>query len=141
VDGLVTLDVSQEVSGVETAVTTAGISSPTFSERAVTSRVAIQDGQTVGLAGLISDSDSHANDGLPFIKNVPVLGNLFSTQDNQRTRKELLVLITPHVIRTQTDAAALTADLRDELSNANGVPAALATLPPASSSDPDAGLR
>jgi general secretion pathway protein D len=140
-DGLVTLDVAQEVSAVQPSVTTAGISSPTFSDRAVTSRVAIQDGQTIGLAGLISDSDSHQNQGIPYLKNVPLLGDLFSTQNNQRTRTELLVLITPHVIRTSSDAAALTTDLRDELPSAAGVPAALATMPSTSAADPDEPLR
>ncbi len=140
-DGLVTLDVAQEVSGVASSVTTAGISSPTFTDRAITSRVAIQDGQTVGLAGLISDSDSHQNQGVPFLKNVPLLGDAFSSQNNQRARTELLVLITPHVIRTQSDAASLTADLRAELPNAAAVPAALSSLPPSSTADPDAALR
>jgi general secretion pathway protein D len=140
-DGLVTLDVAQEVSSVQAGVTTQGINSPTFSERAVTSRVAIQDGETVGLAGLISDSDSHGNQGIPYLKNVPLLGDLFGNQNNQRNRTELLVLITPHVIRTQSDAAELTADLRDALPNAAGVPAALTVLPAPASADPDAGLR
>ena len=139
-DGLVTLDVAQEVSGVE-ATTTSGIDSPTFSERAVTSRIAVQDGQTIGLAGLITDSDSHGNQGIPYLKNIPLLGDLFATQNNLRTRKELLVMITPHVIRTQSDAADLTADLRDALPNAAGVPAALSTLPSPGSADPDAVLR
>ncbi len=140
-NGLVTLDVAQEVSGVASTVTTAGINSPTFTERAVTSRVAIQDGQTVGLAGLISDSDSRQNQGVPYLKNVPLLGDLFSNQNNQRSRTELLVLITPHVMRTQADAADLTADLREQLPNAAGVPAALAVMPAASSADPDSQLR
>ncbi len=139
--GLVTLDVSQEVSAVQPSVTTAGISSPTFSDRAVTSRIAVQDGQTIGLAGLISDSDSHQNQGIPYIKNVPLLGTLFSTQNNQRTRTELLVLITPHVVRTQSDAADLTADLRAELPDAAGVPALLSAQPASSSADPNAALR
>jgi general secretion pathway protein D len=140
-DGLVTLDVAQEVSGVQSEVTTTGIDSPTFSERAVTSRVSIQDGQTIGLAGLISDSDSHGNQGIPYLKNVPLLGDLFGNQNNERTRTELLVLITPHVVRTQEDAVALTADLRDALPDAAGVPAALIAQPAPESSDPDAGLR
>jgi len=140
-EGLVTLDVAQEVSGVATNTTTSGIASPTFTDRAVTSRVAIQDGQTIGLAGLISDSDSRQNQGIPFLKNVPLLGDAFSSQNNQRTRTELLVLITPHVVRTQSDAQSLTADLRAELPNAAAVPAALATLPPTSTADPDAALR
>jgi len=140
-DGLVTLDVAQEVSGVQSQVTTSGIDSPTFSERAVTSRVSIQDGQTIGLAGLISDSDSHGNQGIPYLKNVPLLGDLFGNQDNQRSRTELLVLITPHVVRTQADAVALTADLRDALPDAAGVPAALMAQPSPESSDPDGNLR
>jgi general secretion pathway protein D len=133
--------VAQEVSGVLSNTTTGGINSPTFSERAVTSRVAIQDGQTIGLAGLISDNDSHANAGIPFLKNIPVLGDLVGNQNNQRSRTELLVLITPHVIRTRQDADDFTADLRDALPNAAGVPAALAAQPAAASADPDAGLR
>jgi general secretion pathway protein D len=140
-EGLVTLDVAQEVSGVQSQVTTTGIDSPTFSERAVTSRVSIQDGQTIGLAGLISDSDSHGNQGIPYLKNVPLLGDLFGNQNNSRTRTELLVLITPHVVRTQADAVALTADLREALPDAAGVPAALMAQPAPASSDPDAGLR
>ena len=140
-DGLVTLDVSQEVSGVQPITSTSGIESPTFSERAVTSRVAIEDGQTIGLAGLISDSDSHSNQGIPFLKNVPLLGDLFSTQNNQRSRTELLVLITPHVIRTQQDADDLTADLREQLPNAATVPATLQLTPVGASADPDQYLR
>jgi type II secretion system protein D len=120
--GMVTLDVAQEISGVQPAAATAGVHSPTFTERAVTSRVGIQDGQTVGLAGLISDSDSHQNQGVPYLKNVPLLGDLTGGQNNQRARTELLVLITPHVIRTKSDAADLTADLRAALPDAAAVP-------------------
>jgi general secretion pathway protein D len=140
-DGLVTMDVEQEVSNVQPDVTTAGINSPTFSVRSVTSRIAIQDGQTIGLAGLISDDDSHGNSGIPFLKNIPLLGDLVSTQNNQRTRTELLVLITPHVVHGQQEAADLTADLRGQLPNAASVPATLPTLPAAASADPDAALR
>ena len=140
-DGLVTLDVAQEVSAVQPNVTTAGINSPTFSERAVTSRVAVQDGQTIGLAGLIQDSDSHANQGVPFLKNVPLLGDLFSTQNNQRTRTELLVLITPHVMRSQADAADLTADMLEQMPNAAAVQSMLRLTPVAGSADPDQALR
>ncbi len=54
--GLVTLDVMQDVSDVSTVITTPGINSPTFDDRNVSSRVVVQDGQTVGLAGLIRDN-------------------------------------------------------------------------------------
>ncbi len=61
--GLVTLDVSQEVSEPEENVVQ-GINSPSFSERKVESRISVQDGQTIGLAGLIRDNDSQANSGI-----------------------------------------------------------------------------
>jgi general secretion pathway protein D len=90
---------------------------------------------------LISDNDSHANAGIPFLKNIPVLGDLVGNQNNQRSRTELLVLITPHVIRTQQDADDLAADLREQLPNAAGVPAALQETPLGGSADPDENLR
>jgi general secretion pathway protein D len=140
-DGLVTLDLDQEVSGVSSTITTPGINSPTFTDRSVSSRVAIQDGQTVGLAGLISDNDSHGNQGIPYLKNVPVLGALFGSQNNSRTRQEMLVLITPHVIRGQQQALDLTADLEEQLPNAAMVPGDLQATPVGGSADPDAALR
>jgi general secretion pathway protein D len=139
--GLVTLDISQEVSTVATGLTTAGVNSPTFNERNVTSRVVIQDGQTVGLAGLISDSDSRENQGIPWLKDVPVLGLLAGQQTNTRTRTELLVLITPHVVHDQRDARSLTEDMRDQLNNAAGVPQELGNLPASGSSDPGRPVR
>jgi general secretion pathway protein D len=115
--GLVTLDISQEVSDVASQ-TTGNINSPTFDQRLIRTRVAIQDGQTVGLAGLIRDSDAQGNSGIPFLKDIPVLGTLVSSQVNSRQRTELLVLITPRVVQDQRDARALTEDLRNQLINA-----------------------
>ncbi|WP_284948112.1 type II secretion system secretin GspD [Acidisoma cladoniae] len=141
--GLVTLDISQEVSAIDAAVTTSttGISSPTFSERSVTSRVVIQDGQTVGLAGLITDNASKSNAGIPFLKDIPILGLLAGTQNNQRTRTELLVLITPHVLYDQRDARALTSDLEDLLRNAAAVPTELNGIQSSGSDDPNERVR
>jgi general secretion pathway protein D len=141
--GLVTLDISQEVSGIDTTVTaaTTGINSPTFSERSVTSRVVVQDGQTIGLAGLITDSLTRGNSGIPWLKDIPLLGLLAGTQSNTRQRTELLVLITPHVLHDQRDARALTEDLREELINSAAVPAELRHLRPSGSDDPGLRLR
>lgn len=139
-DGLVTMDISQEVSGVA-STTSSGIDSPTFTERTVNSRVAVQDGQTIGLAGLISDNDSQDNSGLPWLKNLPVFGGLFGTQNNNRTREELLVLITPHVMRNQQQALDLTEDMKEQLPNAAAVPEALQKEPFPGSADPDQAVR
>jgi general secretion pathway protein D len=140
-DGLVTMDISQEVSAVSPTQTTTGIDSPTFTERTVSSRVAIQDGQTIGLAGLISDDDSRQNQGFPGLKNVPLLGALFGSQNNNRVREELLVLITPHVIRSQQQALDLTEDLQEALPNAALVPGSLQSEPFEGSEDPSQAVR
>jgi general secretion pathway protein D len=141
-DGEVTMDISQEVSSVDTAATSAStIGSPTFDDRVVKSRVVVHDGQTLGIAGLISDNISKGNSGVPFLKDVPVLGLLFGTQTNNRARTELLVMITPHVVHDQRDALKLTQDLKDQLVNAAAVPDESATLEPSGSVDPSARLR
>jgi general secretion pathway protein D len=144
--GLVTLDIAQEVSGVVATSGTAAtsgssINSPTFTERAVQSRVVVQDGQTVGLAGLITDQDSRGNSGIPWLKDVPLLGLISGSQANTRTRTELLVLLTPHVLHDQRDARSLTEDLREQLPRAALVPYDLQGLKQSGSTDPQAGLR
>ena len=139
--GLITLDVSQEVSDVSPTTTTNGINSPTFQERSVSSRVVVQDGQTVGMAGLIQDSISRGNQGIPWLKDIPILGALAGTQNNTRQRTELLVLITPHVIRDQTDVRRLTEDMRDALASAAAVPVVSATEELSGSPDPNRRLR
>ncbi|CAH2601841.1 Type II secretion system protein GspD [Rhodovastum atsumiense] len=140
--GLVTLDIAQEVSDVDTTTPRAsGIDSPQFQQRSVTSRVVVQDNQTIGLAGLIRDTTGSGNTGIPWLKDVPLLGLLAGEQNNQRNRTELLVLITPHVIHDQRDARALTEDMRQELRNAAVTPAELQALPASGSDDPGRKLR
>ena len=117
------------------------LNSPTFFERSIQSRVVVQDGQTIGLAGLIQDSSSKGNQGIPWLKDVPVLGWLSGTQTNSRTRTELIVLITPHVIHDQRDARRSTEELRAGLANAAMVPRLLQGLKPSGSNDPGAELR
>ncbi|MGI4799128.1 MAG: type II secretion system secretin GspD [Janthinobacterium lividum] len=140
--GLVTLDIAQEVSDVDNSATAnSQIGSPTFLERNVRSRVVVQDGQTVGLAGLIRDSSTKGNSGIPWLKDVPLLGFLAGQQTDVRGRTELMVLITPHVIHDQRDARALTEDLRDQLINAAAIPSELGRLPQSGSPDPQRRVR
>jgi general secretion pathway protein D len=120
--GLVSLDIAQEVSDVAQQATNTVSGSPTFDDQVFRTRVAVQDGQTVGMAGLIRDNVSQGNSGIPFLKDIPIIGTLMSTQANSRMRPELLVMITPHVVRDQRDARALTEDLRSQLINAGLVP-------------------
>jgi general secretion pathway protein D len=120
--GLVALDIAQEVSDVAAAATNSVVGSPTFDDQTFVTRLAVQDGQTVGMAGLIRDNVSNDNGGIPLLKDLPILGTLVSTQSNSRMRTELLVLITPHVVHDQRDARALTEDIRSQLIDAGLVP-------------------
>lgn len=111
--GMVTMDVSQEVSDVapdDDQNTTLG--TPTFSERKIQSTIVIQDGETVALGGLISDRHTRGNSGIPFLSALPVVGGLFGTKTDNRDRTELMVLITPHVIDNLQAAHAITDELR-----------------------------
>jgi general secretion pathway protein D len=127
--GLVTLDIAQEVSDVASPAANTATGSPTFDDRILQTRVAVQDGQTVALAGLIHDDVSDDNNGFPFLKDIPVLSTLLSSQTSTRDRTELLILITPHVVHDQRDAYLLTEDLRHQLINAARVEPELSRRP------------
>jgi general secretion pathway protein D len=138
--GLVTMDLSQEVSAASTT-SSSTIDSPTFTERKIETGLAVQDGQTISIAGLITDNLSEGNGGIPYLKDIPILGTFFGTQTNSRDRTELIVLITPHVIQDQRGARALTEDLRQNLKDAALVPQQLRTQPVWSSSNPNGQLK
>jgi general secretion pathway protein D len=136
-DGLITLDIAQEVSDVAPPAQNSVTGSPTFDDRIVRTSFAVQDGQTIGVAGLIKDSASEENSGIPWLKDIPLISTLVSTQNNTRTRTELLVLITPHVVNDQRSAWALTEDMRTQLFNAALVPQQLRNKPPSGSNNPN----
>lgn len=109
--GLITLDITQEVSDVA-ETKTSGIDSPTIQQRQINSTVAVQTGETIALGGLIRDRHSEGVTGIPFLADIPLLGNLFKTTSDVDARTELLVLLTPRVIRNSQDARVLTEELR-----------------------------
>lgn len=140
--GVVALDIVQEVSEVNLAAPrTEGISSPTFSERTLSSRVVVEDGQTLALAGLIRENSSTGNRGIPWLKDIPLLGLLAGSQDNSLTRTELIIFITPRVVYDQSVANALTNDLREQLPNAARLPTASRRRRTSAEADPGASLR
>jgi general secretion pathway protein D len=102
---------------VGTAATNTVTGSPTFDDRYLRTRVVVPDGQTLALAGLIRDRLSEDNNGIPVLKDIPGLSALLSSQENIRARTELLVLITPHIVKNNRDMRTLTEDLRKQLIN------------------------
>ena len=112
--GLVLLDIEQEVSDVVPTVTS-GIDSPTIQQRRIQTMVAVQDGQSLALGGLVEDSVTQTRNGVPFISRVPLLGELFKSQTDTTERTELLIIIKPRVIKSAQDATDATRELRERL--------------------------
>lgn len=108
--GRVLLEVEQEASEVvKTSVS--GIDSPTIQQRRVKTTVAVNDGESIILGGLIQDRADNARSQLPLLGELPVLGNLFKSKSDQVARTELLVAITPRVVR---DAGGQTRSITEE---------------------------
>jgi len=113
-NGVVSLDVSQEVSAVQP--TANATLTPTISERKVQSSIAVASGQTVMLAGMISSTEQKTRNGLPILSDLKTIGDLFSTNDKQVNRTELIVFIRPQIIRNGLDAQLVAEELRSKLS-------------------------
>lgn len=110
-DNSVVLEITQEVSSARNVATAAG-NNPVISQRTVTSQITVQSGRTVLLGGLIQERADVTDTGVPVVRKVPVLGNLFSQKADTQARSELLIMITPRVVRTAGQLDALTYKLR-----------------------------
>ncbi|WP_198964703.1 type II secretion system secretin GspD [Bradyrhizobium sp. C9] len=113
VNGTVRLDVEQEISNVPQ--TSANSLTPTVSERRVKSQIAVANGQTVLLAGLISEQQSGSRNALPVLDQIPGLGDAFGHQSNGTQRTELIIFIRPQIIRNGSDAQMVAEELRSKL--------------------------
>lgn len=113
--GLVTLEVSQEVSDVQEGVTTPTLNSPTINKRSAQTTVAVQSGDTMVLAGLIKDDKNAGSSGMPLLSDIPIVGALFGAKSDTSTRRELIITITPRVVNDTTQAREVTAEFRKKL--------------------------
>jgi general secretion pathway protein D len=113
VNGDVRLDIEQEISNVPT--TSANSLTPTVSERRVKSSISVATGQTVLLAGLISEQQSGDRSAIPVLDQIPGLGDAFGHQSNSTKRTELIIFIRPQIIRNGSDAHIVAEELRSKL--------------------------
>lgn len=102
--GLVRMEVSQEVSELSDKQVE-GISSPIFSKRKAQTVLAVQDGQTIVIGGLIRKSRTDNYSGIPLLSKVPILKNLVGYQNRGWINTELMLFITPHVVSHDDDAS------------------------------------
>lgn len=109
--GLVFLEISQELSEPLPAQRDVTGNVP-VSKRTIDTELSVQSGETVILGGLISDRVTEASGGVPILKDIPMLGKLFGSTNTEGNRRELLVLITPRVIRSAEEANKITEEYR-----------------------------
>jgi general secretion pathway protein D len=113
--GRVLLDIEQEVSSVA-STTSSGIDSPTIHQRRIKTSVTVNNGEGLALGGMIQDSKTVSHTQVPIVGDIPVIGNAFKSKDNSMTKTELIVIITPHVIRNLSEARAVTDEFRRQMS-------------------------
>jgi len=111
--GLVSLEIKQEVSSVDPEVGVGG--NPVISNRTAQTQVVVQDNQAIVIGGLIHESKSSVREGIPLLKDIPLLGLLFGYSSVTSERTELIVMLTPRVIRGIDESRVVTEEFKKRL--------------------------
>jgi general secretion pathway protein D len=112
--GRVQLEIEQEVSAV-VKTTSSGIDSPTIQQRRVKTTVVVNDGEVLALGGMIQEQASKTSNQLPLLGDIPGLGAAFSNRNNDVQKTELVILITPRVVRDGTESRLVTEEYRRKM--------------------------
>lgn len=138
-DNRIDLDISQEVSEAQPIDPTSGVNSPAIFDRSLKTSLSLMDGGSVVLGGLISNKETIGNTGVPFLKDIPILGNLFKSQSKDKARTELIILIVPYIIDSHQQAKAITdAVIQSMPTMREGTPRPLLPVPAAGPAAPPA---
>src|SRR5579862_60686 len=118
----VKLDVYEEVSNIVpgTSNQVTNPLGPTTTIRSASTTVMVQDHRTAVIGGLLSNENDIQRSAIPFISDIPVIGNLFSDNGSDKKKLNLLVFLTPHVIRTRDDLRSLALDERQKFTDSLG---------------------
>jgi general secretion pathway protein D len=115
--GLVSLELSQEISTYSKDTFYANEVQIILNKTEASTNLVVQDGQTIVIGGLIREDDSKSRQGIPFLSNIPILGYLFGNTDNEALRTEIVILLTPHVVKNQRDARSATDKFVDKMTD------------------------
>ncbi|MBU6465994.1 MAG: type II secretion system secretin GspD, partial [Burkholderiales bacterium] len=108
-NGTVKMSIYQEVSKIDSSTLT-NANGPTTSKRSIESNVVVDDGNIIVIGGLLEDSYSSGEDKVPLFGDIPVVGNLFRSENRSRNKTNLMVFLRPTVIRDSAASNALTVD-------------------------------
>ena len=113
--GVVSLDITQEVSEAQTNTISSQIQSPLILNRSIKTSLIAKNGETIFIGGLISKNVSGTTTGVPLLSKIPLLGMLFKSKSSSDRRTELIVLLTPHILSDGTELDYLTDEFRDKM--------------------------
>ena len=123
-DGLVVMQIDEDISELAGSTAITGVGNvPNTTSRIFSAEVAVRDGDTVMLGGFIRNASDKVNTGVPLLKDIPLLGILFSSQSKTKSRDELVVLMRPTVLKTPAIAAIETAKWKNGLPGVTGAEA------------------
>jgi general secretion pathway protein D len=104
-DGLVVMDIQQQIDDISSYTTIDGNPVPNTTKRTLSSEIAVRDRDTIILGGFVRSNKSTTRSGVPWLQDIPLLGNLFTKRDDSKDRDETIVLIRPTVLKTPELAA------------------------------------
>jgi general secretion pathway protein D len=119
--GLVTLDINQEVSTFFTQSLYVDSTQIILNKTEASSNLVVQDGQTIVIGGLIREDTTRESSGIPYLSKIPVLGYLFGRQTKDVTRTEIIMLLTPRVLKSQKDAKDATSGFVDKFTERGNI--------------------
>ena len=115
--GLVTMEISEEVSDLQENVEVAGKSYPSFFKRTIDTTLTVRHGQTIAIGGLIKDREEESVSGLPCLINIPIIRYLTGQTSKSTEKQELIVLLTPRVIVDLNDVDEVTDEFKQKVKN------------------------
>ncbi|MBC8550751.1 MAG: type II secretion system secretin GspD [Candidatus Brocadiales bacterium] len=113
-NNMITLDITQEISEVRTTSVSVP-DTPAFTIRKTETSLVVKSGHAIYLGGIIDIKDELTTKKLPFLSSIPYIGNIFKSTDSDKTKTELMILITPYIINNYDDADRLTNDFKNKL--------------------------
>jgi general secretion pathway protein D len=113
--GIVTMVINQQVSDPQQPSSSSAIQSPSFAQKAVSTQVTVQDGDTIAIGGIIQESTTESSSGIPVLHKLPVVGPLFGNKTTSKDRTELVIFLTPHVIYDTNQVQEATHELQNQM--------------------------
>jgi len=112
--GLVLMKIEQEANQA-VPTTTSSLNSPTIQQRKINSSIAVKNGETIILGGLIREENGNGLTGMPILSDIPILGSLFGTTTTDSKKTELVILITPRIVQDEKNARDVTNEFKRKL--------------------------